>query len=116
MSSPFQSTKAPKPLPNIYITEVIHTSDPRATQFNSAKKKEIEGIIKHGTWKIVMRDEVPKNVNILGGRFVLAIKNSKSDKEVWKASYVVQGHKDKLKTSLVHDVSAARQFSVNILL
>ena len=115
MSSPFQSPEAPKPSPNIYLTEVIHPSDPRAAKFDSAKKKEIEGLIKRGTWKIVLRDEAPKNANILGGSFVLAIIDSYIEKEVWKARYVVQGHKDKLKTSLVHDVSTARQFSVKML-
>ena len=38
-------------------------------------RKEIEGLLENGTFKIVIREEVPNNSNILGGRFVLAIKN-----------------------------------------
>ena len=50
-----------------------------------------------------------------GGRFVLAIKDEGTDKEVWKARFIVQGYRDKLKTSLVHDTSTARQYSIRIL-
>ena len=63
----------------------------------------------------MLRDEILENANILNGRFVLAIKDSGTNKEVWKARYVVQGHKDKLKLSFVHDTSTAVQFSVKLL-
>ena len=45
----------------------------------------------------------------LGGRFVLAIKDEGTKKEAWKARFVVQGYRDKLKTSLVHDTATPRQ-------
>ena len=43
---------------------------------------------------------MPKNANILGGRFVLAIKDEGTKDEVWKARFVVQGYRDKLKRLL----------------
>ena len=112
----FRSPLAPKTPFSSFITEEIKQRDPRARKFSAAKRKEIEGLIKRGTWKIVAKDEVPDNANVLGGRFVLTIKDSGTNKEVYKARYVVQGHADKLKSSLVHDNPTARQFSVKILI
>ena len=43
---------------------------------------------------------MPKNTNNLGGRFVLAIKDEGTKEEVWKACFVVQGYKDKIKRLL----------------
>ena len=111
----FRSRKASNPSNKVPLTEVLHPNDPRAQPFDKAKRKEIEGLIERSTWKVVSRNEVPDNANILNGRFVLAIKDSGTNKEVWKARYVLQGHKDKMKRSFVHDTSTARQFSVKLL-
>ena len=46
------------------------------------------------------KSELPKNVNILGGRFVLAMIDEGSKDEVWKSRFVVQGYRDKLKRLL----------------
>ena len=36
-------------------------------------QREIEGLLNKGILKVVFREEVPDNSNILGGRFVLAV-------------------------------------------
>ena len=97
---------------------MIQPNDPRSKyeRFRAAKKKELEGLIEKGTWKIVCKSEVPENANILGGRFVLAIKDEETNDEVWKARFVVQGYRDKLKTSLVHDTATPRQHSTRLLI
>jgi Reverse transcriptase (RNA-dependent DNA polymerase) len=95
---------------------VIGPSDPRAALFDAAKQKEIQGLIECGTWKVVLRDEMPENPNIMGGRFVLTIKDSGTSKEIYKARYVVQGFRDKKKTSLVHDASTSKQQSTKLLI
>jgi hypothetical protein len=61
------------------------------------------------------KEEVSDNANTLGGRFVLAVKDEGTDKEVWKARFVVQGYRDHLKTSLVHDTATSRQHSYRVL-
>lgn len=99
----------------ILATEVIKAHDPRARMFDEAKAKEIRGLIDRGTWKVVFRREVPHGANIMGGRFVLAIKEGGTDKELYKARYVVQGFRDKMKTSLVHDSATSRQASARVL-
>jgi hypothetical protein len=83
-----------------FIKEIIKPGDPQTEKFDEAKRKEIQGLIDRGTWRVVAKEKVSHNANILGGRFVLAIKDEGTDKEVWKARFVVQGYRDHLKTSL----------------
>ena len=90
-TAPFRSRKASNPPNNVILTEVLHANDPRAQQFDKAKRKEIEGLMEKGIWKVVLRYEVPDNANILNVRLFLAIKDSGTNKEVWEARYVVQG-------------------------
>ena len=99
----------------VHITEVIEPNDPRAWKFDEPIKKEIEGLIKRKTWKIVCRSEVPDDANILGGRFVLAIKDEGTNREIWKARFIVQGHLDGLKNWLVHNISVIRQHAIKML-
>jgi hypothetical protein len=98
-----------------FITEIIKPVDPRTEKFDEAKRKEIQGLIDRGTWRVVAKEEVSDNANILGKRFVLAIKDGGTDKEVWKARFVVQGYRHDLKTSLVHDTATSRQHSSCVL-
>ena len=114
-TAPFRSRKASNPSNKVLLTEVIHPNDPRAQQFDKAKRREIEGLIERNTWKVVSRNEIPDISNVSNGRFVLAIKDSGTKRELWKARYVVQGQKDKMKLSFVHDTSTARQFSIKLL-
>jgi Reverse transcriptase (RNA-dependent DNA polymerase) len=58
---------------------------------------------------------MPENPNILGSRFVLTIKDSGTNHELYKARYVVQGFRDKKNTSLVHDASMTKQQSTKLL-
>jgi HSP90 family molecular chaperone len=55
------------------------------------------------------------NAIIFGGRFVLAIKDEGTYKDVWKARFVVQRYGDHLKTPLVHDTATSRQHSSRVL-
>lgn len=42
---------------------------------------------------------------MLGGRFVLTINNKVTDNELFKARFFVQGHLDREKELLVHDLT-----------
>lgn len=68
-----------------YLAQVIHPSDRRAWKLNYANAKELDHLIKNKTWKIVCREETSPNWNISNGRFVLAIKDEGTNKEIWKA-------------------------------
>jgi transposase InsO family protein len=51
-----------------FVTEVITTSDPRSDdpRMKAAKQKEIRGLLERGTFKIVLRNDIPKGANKLG--------------------------------------------------
>jgi hypothetical protein len=68
----------------MYITEVTQHDDVRANdpKMTEAKRKEIRGLLERGIFKIIMCSKIPAGANILGGRYVLSIKDSGTDREV----------------------------------
>ena len=98
-----------------YFTEVIHPKDPRAASFDQAKRDEIEGLIERGTFRLVLRADTERTANIIPSRFVLAIKTSDDGTEVYKARFVLGGHRDKEKSSLVHNATNLRASSIRML-
>lgn len=105
------------PIPGVFITEVLHPADSRGRSefFDAAKAKELAGLAARGVYEVVCKEDVPKGANILGGRFVLAIKNADTAEEIYKARFVVQGHTDVEKNLLVHNSTNLRQSSVRLL-
>jgi hypothetical protein len=89
-------TKETSPPFQVHLSGVIGISDPRAAFFDVAMQRNIQGLIERGTWKVVLKDEMPENPNIMGGRFVLTIKDAGTSKKIYKARYVVQGFRDKM--------------------
>lgn len=59
---------------------------------------------------------MPMSANIMGGRFVLAIKDDGTENEVYKARLAVQGHTDAEKNLLVHILPNIWQQTVRILI
>lgn len=113
----FEQFKSKNP-PGIFVTEVLKPGDTRSSlpQFDVARAKELEGLARRGVYEIVLKDEVPEGANILGSRFVLSIKNKDTGDEVYKARFVVQGHKDREKDFLVHISSNLKQSSIRLVL
>lgn len=58
-------------------------------------KAEIAGLLDRDFFQVANRENLPNNDNLLGGRFVMAIKNVGTESEIMKVRYVVQGHRDK---------------------
>jgi hypothetical protein len=106
------STETPD---TVFITEVLSPGDLREKRFDSAKRDEILGLINRNTFRLVSRSG-EKNPNIVPGRFVLAIKNPGTDKEFLKARFVLGGHRDLEKRSIVHNSTTIKQSSVRLLL
>ena len=72
---------------DVFMTEIISANDPRAaaSKMKEAKRKEIRNFLERGTFKVISKEEVPPDANVLPGRFVLAIKSMEDGKEKWKA-------------------------------
>jgi hypothetical protein len=65
----------------ISITEVVSTHDPRSAcaRMTKAKLRELRGLIERGTFKVVLRPELPEKPNVMSTRFVLSIKHDVTD-------------------------------------
>jgi len=79
-----------------------------------AKKEAIACLQARRTWVKVPRSRVPNGARIMGGRFVPAIKNPSTEVEKAKVRFVLQGHMDKDKPFVVHNVPTPRQSSTRI--
>jgi hypothetical protein len=86
----------------VFVSEAVENKDPRAKgpDFSAAKQKELLGLLERGTFKDMLREEIPKNAPVMKGRFVLVIKNRDTDQEVYKACYDVQAFLDPLNNVL----------------
>jgi hypothetical protein len=52
-----------------YVTEVLSPNDQRSNdpKMNQAKKREIKGLLERGTFRIILKSEIPQGANVLGG-------------------------------------------------
>lgn len=100
----------------ILFSEVIPTGDPREAFFDDAIRSEILGLIEKGTFRITLEEELSEQKpNIIPSRFVLTIKHV-DGKEIYKARFVLGGHKDRDKDSMVHSSNNLKQLSIKLLL
>lgn len=102
----------------VHVTEVLSEKDPRASdsKMNEAKRKEIRGLIERGSFRVILREDIPEGANRLRARYVLAIKDAGTDKEVWKARYIVQGHRDLERDVLVRRSTTLQQRGVRLIM
>ena len=101
-----------------FLTEIIENSDPRANskEMENAKAKEIRNLLSRGTFKVILKEDIPPDGNVLPGRFVLAIKSTEDNKVIYKARYVIGGHRDKFKDMMVHTSTTLQPQSIRLLL
>jgi Reverse transcriptase (RNA-dependent DNA polymerase) len=63
----------------------------------------------------VLKPEIPANANVFRGRFVLTIKDSGTDNEIFKARYVARGFNDIGKAHLIHDSPISKAESTRMI-
>ena len=119
----------PAPLPNAFAerlseppfpfqvlhTEVLKPGDEREELFDDEKRKELQGLINRGVFRVVIRQELPADANIVPSRYVLAIKHGESGQTRLKARFVIGGHRDRQRQQLVHDSPTVRPESTRML-
>jgi len=100
-----------------FITEVLQLGDPRASTpaMEAAKWAEADGLKRRHAWEKVHKKDVPAGANILGARFVNAIKQPNTPAEKAKSRFVGQGCSDKEKPFIVHNLSTLRQSSTKVI-
>ena len=82
----------------------------------TAVAKEIRGLFDRGTFKVILREEVPTDANVLPGRFILAIKSTEDGEINYKARFVIGGHRDKMKHLMVHNSATLQPQSIRLFL
>jgi len=99
------------------LNKVIPASDPlvATTQFRDAALKEVAGLRDRGAFCVVNTADVPAEASVIGGRFVYTLKHMGTPEEKAKARFVAQGHRDKAKWFVVHNLATLRQRSTRLL-
>jgi hypothetical protein len=97
-------------------TEVIEPVDPRTRHFGPAVRKEIEDLVRCGTFRIVLEDDIEESANILPRKLVLAIKSSATGETKYKARPVAGGHRDQDKPRLRHTANTVLHADVRLLM
>lgn len=102
----------------IKLVKIIEYDSPlvQMLDFIAAKNKEVEGMKMRKVWKKMDSSSVPENANIVGGRFVLTLKNFSTPEETAKVRYFAQGYKNSLKNMLAHAVASFRSLSIRLIL
>lgn len=112
--SQFKSNECPKTyLFSVKVSVLLIWGNSVEQTLDEAKNGEIYSLFERERLKMFSL-EGPDNANMLSGRFVLAIKDE-GTKNIWKARFVFQGPKDKVK-HLVHNIPVVRQHSIKLLL
>ena len=102
----------------IQVTEIIDKDDPRASsiEMKNAIKEEVGDLLRRGTFKVILKEELPDGANALTARFVLAIKSNADRQVKYKDRYIIGGHRDNLKHYMVHGAQTLRASSSRLLL
>lgn len=74
----------------------------RSTKCEETIRNEIRGILASGAFKYVNRKQRRPNANVLGGRYLLTIKQPETEAKRYIAIFIVQGHPDKEKENIIH--------------
>lgn len=100
------------------MTEVIASVDPRAesAEMKKAIRKEVEGLMSRGCFKVRKTRQVPQNTNVLPCKYVLAVKYGEKDEQRYKARFVLEGHRDGSKAFLLHTSQTVQQLPTRLLL
>lgn len=77
---------------SVHFSEVMYSDDPGVSKFGEVIRKEIESLIKRKTWTVVCRSDVLDDASILTCRVLFGNKDAVTQREVWKAGFILQGH------------------------
>lgn len=99
-----------------FLTEVLKRGNPRclSRQISDAKREEVHQLMKQGTFKLILKEDIHPNANVLSARFLLSMKSTIHNKTKWKARDVAGGHREKLKKLQVHTSQSAKPPSVSL--
>lgn len=72
---------------------------------DKANKKEIRNLLEIGTFKVVLKEDVPKNANVLPGIFVLSTKFKSDVHTKYMGRYIIGVHRELYVQFMVHSAT-----------
>lgn len=75
--------------------EIVHDVDDE--RFVEKRKKEYDGTVAKGGVRVVSHENLPKNANLVGNRYVLTIRNANTTEEIYKTRWILLRHHDILR-------------------
>lgn len=85
----------------VFLDEMVH--DENDPHFAESQQEEFDVIMNKGGVKPVPIFEPPPDVNIIGNRYVLSIKDPSTDFERFKARWILHRHEDKFLHKIAND-------------
>lgn len=97
---------------NLWVRHVRRSKQ----DFEGAAMKKMEGLARREIGRKVARESLAPDAKILSERLVNKLKTVGNPAEMAKVCIVAQGHNDRDKIRMVHDVSALRAISTQTVL
>jgi len=88
----------------------------RSEETDHARRREIENLLRRGTWELDIKGDVPSGSNIISVSFAISIKDVEKDNPIFKSRFAAHGNREAEKNNLVHDSTNVRQSSVRLLI
>lgn len=105
-------------IPMAFFTEIIEHRDTHTGMFEEDNRKEIQGIIYRGTFRMALRSDAGESPKIILSRLVLSIKQKKNEPYIYNARFlcVVGGHRDRAFCHVVQNATMLKQSWLKILI
>lgn len=99
------------------LTEFLRPADQLSeySQFEDARDKKLCGLLRREAFQVKCKEETLDDANVLGGRFVLSIKDLESYAPLFKECFVVPHHTDMEKNMLKNSATNGKQVAVRML-
>ncbi|KHJ33690.1 hypothetical protein EV44_g3111 [Erysiphe necator] len=99
--------------PTLHASQLPHIL---TESFTESRRKEINGLLEKGVFKVVSISDIPLNSRIFNTRFVDKIKHPGTNKAFKKSRLVVQGYNDEGKFMILTQAPTIQRSSQRILL
>ena len=97
----------------IYLSEPLPRRGPT---FEEPRRRELNGLLERGVFRIMDRADVPTDARIFGSRFVDQIKHEGTEKAFEKSRLVVQAYNDTGKRSILTQAPTIQRASQRMIL
>lgn len=102
----------------MYLSKIDRAGDPLSDHpiMTKSVSSEVKGLLEKETFKVILREDVPLDDNVLPGRFAMTIESNQGGKPEIKAKFAVGRHRDILNNLLNHSSQTLQPSSIHSIL